>query len=294
MRLGSLMLLGSLLFAPLAMADELPQRWISSGGSLSEWVVALGGESKLVGVDTTSLHPQSLRELPSVGYQRALSAEGILALRPDILLGSEEMGPPPVLAQLKAAGIRIESLPAKAELDVLEGNVQRLGALLGESAKADELMDAYRKSLTARAAWVAEVQKSQEAPRVLMLLGHAGGNVLAAGRESLAVWLIEHAGGRSPIEHVGYKPISNEAILAMDPQMVIFADRTLHGVEAQQALLQQNPVIAQTSAGRDGRLLTLDPSLLVGGLGPRLPASLADLSTAFYPSAQALADDSAR
>ena len=61
---GTLALCSALLFAPLAGAGELPQRWVSSGGSLSEWVVRLGGESKLVGVDTTSLHPQSLQQLP--------------------------------------------------------------------------------------------------------------------------------------------------------------------------------------------------------------------------------------
>ncbi len=87
----------------MAQAAELPQRWVSAGGSLSEWVVALGGESKLVGVDTTSQHPQALKQLPSVGYQRQLAAEGVLALRPDILIGTEEMGPPPVLKQLEGA-----------------------------------------------------------------------------------------------------------------------------------------------------------------------------------------------
>ena len=101
MRLANCVLLcSSLLFSHAAAAAELPQRWVSSGGSLSEWVVRLGGEGRLVGVDTTSLHPQSLRQLPSVGYQRALSAEGVLSLRPDILIGSEEMGPPPVVAQI--------------------------------------------------------------------------------------------------------------------------------------------------------------------------------------------------
>ena len=103
MRLANCVLLcSSLLFSHAAAAAELPQRWVSSGGSLSEWVVRLGGEGRLVGVDTTSLHPQSLRQLPSVGYQRALSAEGVLSLRPDILIGSEEMGPPPVVAQIAA------------------------------------------------------------------------------------------------------------------------------------------------------------------------------------------------
>ena len=289
MRLANCVLLcSSLLFCHAAAAAELPQRWVSSGGSLSEWVVRLGGEGRLVGVDTTSLHPQSLRQLPSVGYQRALSAEGVLSLRPDILIGSEEMGPPPVVAQIAAAGVRVESLSAKPDLATLERNVLRLGELLGVPAQAREQMAAYRQQLQDQAQWVAEARRTQAPPRVVMLLGHAGSNLMAAGQGSLAVWLIEQAGGESPVAHQGYKALSNEALLALDPQVLIFADRSLHGEEARQALLKHNPLLQQTSAVRDGRLLALDPTLLVGGLGPRLPEGLAELSAAFYPSAQAL------
>ncbi len=289
MRLANCVLLcSSLLFSHAAAAAELPQRWVSSGGSLSEWVVRLGGEGRLVGVDTTSLHPQSLRQLPSVGYQRALSAEGVLSLRPDILIGSEEMGPPPVVAQIAAAGVRVESLSAKPDLATLERNVLRLGELLGVPAQARERMAAYRQQLQDQAQWVAEARRTQAPPRVVMLLGHAGSNLMAAGQGSLAVWLIEQAGGESPVAHQGYKALSNEALLALDPQVLIFADRSLHGEEARQALLKHNPLLQQTCAVRDGRLLALDPTLLVGGLGPRLPEGLAELSAAFYPSAQAL------
>ncbi|MCC3263008.1 hypothetical protein LLE87_33090, partial [Paenibacillus polymyxa] len=59
---------GLCLAASSAIADTLPKRWVSAGGSLSEWVVALGGESRLVGVDTTSLHPASLKALPKIGF----------------------------------------------------------------------------------------------------------------------------------------------------------------------------------------------------------------------------------
>ncbi len=92
-------------------------------------MVALGGESKLVGVDTTSQHPQALKQLPSVGYQRQLAAEGVLALRPDILIGTEEMEPPPVLKQLEGAGVRVETLSAKPDLEALESNLKKLGRL---------------------------------------------------------------------------------------------------------------------------------------------------------------------
>src|SRR5690554_3112505 len=81
-------------------AEPAVQRVISAGGSISEWLVAVGGEAHLVGVDTTSLHPARLQDLPSVGYQRQLAAEGVLTLQPQLLIGSAEMGPPPVLEQL--------------------------------------------------------------------------------------------------------------------------------------------------------------------------------------------------
>lgn len=284
----AVLLSSSMLFSHAAAANDLPQRWVSSGGSLSEWVVALGGESRLVGVDTTSQHPASLRELPSVGYQRALSAEGVLSLHPDILIGSEEMGPPPVIAQISAAGIRIETLPATPDQTVLERNVLRIGELLGEPVRAQQLIATYRQRLQRQADWVSQARSNQAPPRVLMLLGHAGSNTMAAGKDSLAVWLIEQAGGESRTDHSGYKSISSEALLAMDPQVIIFADRALLGEAARQALVHQNPVIMQTSAGREGRLLGLDPTLLVGGLGPRLPESLAELSAAFYPAQKAL------
>ena len=109
-----------LLVSHQAMAAELPQRWVSAGGALSEWVSALGGESKLVGVDTTSQHPESLKALPSIGYQRQLSAEGVLSLSPQILVGTEEMGPPSVLSQIRSAGVQVELFSAQPDLPTLQ------------------------------------------------------------------------------------------------------------------------------------------------------------------------------
>ncbi|HEY1029091.1 MAG TPA: ABC transporter substrate-binding protein [Pseudomonas sp.] len=287
MRLANILggLAAVLLFPNLALADEsLPQRWVSAGGALSEWVVVLGGESRLVGVDTTSRYPVSLARLPSIGYQRQLAAEGILALRPDLLLGSEEMGPPPVLEQLAAAGVRIERLASRAELDSLQANLRRLGQLLGDEAAAQRTFADYQAQLQRQQQWVEQAQQEQAAPGVLLLLGHAGGSPLVGGLETAADWLITRAGGRNLASHRGYKALSGEALLALDPQVVVFADRTLEGEAARQALLQQNPALAGTRAAREGRLLALDPTLLVGGLGPRVPDGLAMLAKGFYPA----------
>jgi len=283
MRMKTLLVCAGVLVSQMAVADALPQRWVSAGGAFSEWVVALGGEGRLVGVDSTSQHPQTLRSLPSVGYQRALAAEGILALKPDILVGSTEMGPPPVLEQLKAAGVRIEMLSAKADVAALQHNLTELGQLLGKQTEAQAQTAGYLKRLQAQADWVKQAQKQHPPPRVLMLLSHSGGNLQVAGKDTLAAWMIEQAGGTSLGEHNGYKPVSNEAMLALDPQVIIFAGGRLEGDAARAALLQQNPILAQTRAGRDGRVLVIDPTLLVGGLGPRVPDALSRLCAAFYP-----------
>lgn len=266
-------------------AAELPQRWVSAGGALSEWVSALGGESKLVGVDTTSQHPESLKALPSVGYQRQLSAEGVLSLRPQILVGTEEMGPPPALSQIRSAGVHVELFSAQPDLATLQSNLQRLGRLLGAEERATQLLATYQQALEQQKVRVTRAQLTQPSPGVLLLLGHAGGKPLIAGKDTAADWLLQRAGGHNLATHTGYKPFSNESLVSLDPDVLVFADRALSGDAARAALFKENPILANTRAARGGRVLELDPTLLVGGLGPRLPQSLKTLADGFFPGA---------
>ncbi|VVQ13832.1 Hemin-binding periplasmic protein HmuT [Pseudomonas fluorescens] len=266
-----------------AAAADLPQRWVSAGGALSEWISALGGESKLVGVDTTSQHPQSLKALPSIGYQRQLSAEGVLSLRPQILVGTEEMGPPPVLSQIRSAGVKVELFSAQPDLATLQNNLQHLGRLLGAEDRAAQLLATYQQALEQHKTRVTRAQLTQPSPGVLLLLGHAGGKPLIAGKDTAADWLLQRAGGHNLATHSGYKPFSNESLVSLDPDVLVFADRALSGEAARAALFKENSILASTRAARDGRVIELDPTLLVGGLGPRLPESLKKLSDGFYP-----------
>lgn len=275
-------------FTHLAMADAQPQRWVSAGGALTEWIVALGGESHLVGIDTTSQHPESIKSLPSIGYQRQLSSEGILSLRPNILVGTEEMGPPPVLEQLRAAGVKVEVLSAGAEIGSLQGNLQKLGALLGKETQAREASEQYATQLERQHTWVAQAQQHQSAPGVLLLVSHAGAAPMVAGLGTVGDWLIKQSGGRNLATHTGYKIFSAEAMAGMNPEVLVFTDRVQNGISSRQALLRENPLLAATQAARNNRLIEVDPTLLVGGLGPRLPEAMKTLSKAFYPADSSL------
>src|SRR5690606_29802325 len=104
---------------------------------------------------------------------------------------------------------------------------------------------------------------------VLLLVGHAGGKPLIAGKDTAADWLVQQAGGHNLATHTGYKRFSVEALASLNPQVLVFADRVLTGEEARAALFRENPILSSTRAAKDGRVIQLDPTLLVGGLGPR-------------------------
>ncbi len=63
------------------------QRIVSLSGAISEMLCALSLEPQIVGVDVTSNYPTTLQQKATVGHNRTISAEGILALRPDLVLG---------------------------------------------------------------------------------------------------------------------------------------------------------------------------------------------------------------
>jgi len=80
-------------------------RIVTLGGNVTEIVYALGMEDSLIGTDISSRYPDRAAQLPSVGYYRQLPVEGILRLRPEIILASEHAGPEHVLTQLQASGV---------------------------------------------------------------------------------------------------------------------------------------------------------------------------------------------
>lgn len=282
-------ILTGFLITHLALADsQQPQRWVSAGGALTEWVVTLGGQSHLVGIDTTSQHPESIKSLPNIGYQRQLSSEGILSLRPNVLIGTEEMGPPPVLAQLRTAGVKVEVFSAAAEVSALQGNLQKLGNLLGDEDQARQVADQYVRQLDSQHDWVARAQQHQTAPGVLLLVSHAGAAPMVAGAGTVGDWLIKQAGGRNLATHNGYKIFSAEAMAGLNPEVLVFTDRAQNGASSRDALMRENPLLAATQAARNKRVLEVDPTLLVGGLGPRLLEAMQALSRAFYPADSSL------
>lgn len=103
--------------------DAKAQRVLAIGGAVTEIVYALGEQERLVGRDSTSSYPPEATALPDVGYIRALSPEGVLSVKPDLILARENNGPREAVEVLKSTGVRWVDVPDTFTLEGIDENI---------------------------------------------------------------------------------------------------------------------------------------------------------------------------
>lgn len=261
--------LPALVQASAVNAPVAARRLVSLSGALTEVVYLLNAQNLLVGTDTTSLFPEAAQKTAKVGYVRQLSAEGLLSLKPDAVVGTSDAGPPVVLDQIRQAGVRVALVKAQHNWAEVQDKVKVVGRETGRMADADKLL----AQLEAQWRGVqAQVAKAQRKPRVLFVLAHSG-SPQVAGKGVAASALIEYAGCVNAINQFdGYKPLTAEAMASAAPEVII---STTQGIEALggEAAFWMRPELALTPAFARKALVTLEASHLLG-FGPRLPSAV--------------------
>ena len=264
----------------VARAPRPSPRIVSIGSALTEIVYALGAETLLVGVDTTSLYPDAARALPQVGYMRALSAEGVLSLKPTLILATTAAGPATTLDQLRSTGVEVMILPDHFDYDSVVLKIEAVGKVAGKTAEAQEMIARGRAEMADLSAKLASVASK---PRVLFLLSMGGGAPQAAGQATAADGIIRLAGGVNAVDgYSGYRPLTPESVIASRPDFVLVTRQTVEALGGVEAILKQ-PALGQTPAGKAGRVLQFDTLLLLG-FGPRTPAAATQLAAALHPN----------
>lgn len=251
-------------------AQQLPApRLIALGGAITEVVYALGAEALLVATDTTSLYPEAATRTPKVGYLRQLSAEGLLSLRPDALVGSSEAGPALVLDQVRAAGVRVELVPSSHDFDEVLRKVEVVGQLTQRPTQAQAL------ALSLQLQWrnvQSQVQQAVRQPRALFVLSHSG-SPMVAGRGTAAHALLALAGAQNAVtQFEGYRPLTAEAMAALAPEVIVNTSQGIEELGGEQAFWRR-PELALTPAFGRKALVALEASHLLG-FGPRMPQAV--------------------
>lgn len=269
-----------LFISGVSAAETLPNRIVSVGGSITEIIYALGAKNRIVGVDSSSLWPQQAKNFPQIGYQRALSAEGVLSLSPDLIIATEDAGPADTLTQLKQVGVTLTIVPSKPTINGIIEKIKAVAKAIGKQAEAAVLIDKTKQKMQQLENQLAQISHK---PRVMFLFSAGRGAPMVSGAETSADGMISLAGGENSITGFdGYKPLSTEAMIAARPDVILTTDRSLKALGGISRLMKM-PGMLQTPAGKSGQVFAMDGLLLLG-LGPRTPQAAAALSKLLHPN----------
>lgn len=281
--------LSAVIFAlglPLLTATDVAatdaKRIVAIGGTVTEIIYALGEGNRVVAVDSTSLYPPEATSKPNIGYVRQVSAEGVLSQKPDLIIAESGAGPVDAITILKQSGLAYVTIPTPPDAKAIPDKIRAVGQAIGRPEKAEALARSVEASLKA----VEDKVASETAPKkkVLFALSLANGRVMAAGSESSADAMIRLAGGENAVSTVsGYKPLTDEAVIAAAPDVVLVMSGGGQHLTAEKAFAL--PALAATPAGRNNAFVTMDGLYLLG-LGPRAADAARDLHALLYPEAR--------
>jgi iron complex transport system substrate-binding protein len=263
-----------------ASESRTPGRVITVGGALTEIVYALGLEARLVGVDTTSLYPpEALQQKPNVGYMRQLSAEGVLGLNPELIIATEGSGPKETLAVLGEAKVPMITVPETYNEDGILERIRIVARELGVEQRGACLGAAVTKDL---AAMRKLRERITDRRRVMFVISFVSGRAMVAGRKTAAHEIIALSGGTNAIDgYDGYKPLSEEAIVAARPDVVLVMQRGRDSISSE--TIFANAAFALTPAAKSRSFIAMDGLYLLG-FGPRTAAAARDLAISLYPA----------
>ena len=256
---------------PISSAQE---RIVSVGGDVTEVIFELGLGDRIVAVDTTSVYPLPALALPKVGYVRQLSAEGVLSVEPDMIIISGAAGPIGAVEQLRASGVDMVEMEPSYSIDATLEKTRIIAEALGVEQKGESLVSEVQAS------W-AEASEKIEAlefePTVLFFTAVGDGAPRAAGVETAAQGVIDMIGGINVFgDYSGYKPLSLEAAVAADPDIILVMAHNALALGGKDKVVN-HPALSLTTAAQSGNVFLVDATRVMQ-FGPRTPEAAADLA----------------
>lgn len=253
----------------ITLAIQAQQRIVSLNGAISEILCALGAESQIVGVDVTSNYPEVLKSKTKVGHNRNISAEGVLSLQPTMVISFDNQLNPQLLDQLKAAKVKTVILKQVLSVQGTRNLIGEVANAIGAAPKATALQQTFDKQMAA-------IKTTTLHKKVLFIYARGAGAMQVSGTNTSIDKMITLAGGTNAIaDFADFKPLSAEALVAANPDVILMFDSGLGSVGGADGL-QKVPGVAQTNAGKNKKVISMDGELL-SGFSIRLPQAIQEL-----------------
>jgi len=252
-----------------------PQAIVSLAPSDTEILYALGLGDRIVGVTEFCNYPPEAADKPRVGGFSDVDAEKLVALDPDLVLAASlHVGEVvPALEKLGLTVVVIAPADVPAVLDSIE--------LVGHITSRDEEAAALTTEMQNRMDAVAQALEGQEKPRVFWEVSN---DLWTAGPGSFVNDLIVRAGGENIAAGADspWAQLSNEAIIAADPEVIFLAD---HPFGESAETVAARPGWDAISAVANGRIVELADTDMFSRPGPRVVDALELAAKALHPDA---------
>jgi len=260
---------------------------VDMAGSLAQTLWGLGLGDRLVGRDISTTIPGT-ESLPVVtGTGHAISPESVLALRPDLILTDGTVGPIDVMLQLRDAGVTVVFIDVPPGIGQGPEQAIRVAEVLGIPEYGQQLAESIAAEIDQVVATIRDNTPSSadDKLRVMFLyLRGSSGIYYLFGDESGAGELIEALGGIDVAGEIGWeglRPVTDEALIAANPDLILVMTGGLDSVGGVEALVETKPAIGLTTAGQNRRFVDMADSEVLG-FGPRTPLVLDALARAIY------------
>ncbi len=279
--------------------DTAPKRLVVHDMNMTDMAFALGLQDKIVGLTgitgwyKTSPDFDALRgDIPELAPKYP-TVENLVAVEPDLFFAGWYYGMKPggdvTPDTLEPFGIKtlvltescvhLDKDRPEASMDLLFGDVLRLGKVMQVEDKAEALVSGWKEQLAAIEAKTAELPK----PRVFLLDGPADAP-FTAGKFAIPDAMITAAGGENVTHDMdtSWGRTSWEAVAASNPEFLVLLDyQTGNGAEDTFKFLQEHPVMSQTDAVKNERWIGLRYEELTPG--PANIEAISKMARAMHP-----------
>jgi len=261
-------------------------------GSLSRIVFELGLGGEVVARDTSSGFAE-IADLPVVTENgHDLNAEAILDAAPTVILTDTSLGPWDTILQMRDAGIPVVVVDSRRSLESIGSLTEQVAAALGVPERGAALAARTTAAVDEKIAQIARIAPVEPAKKLRMMFLYVRGQsgvYYLFGEESGADSLIEALGGIDVAGEIGWRgmrPITDEALVDANPDLLIMMTKGLESVGGVDGLVEHLPAVAQTDAGRHRRIVDMSDTTVLS-FGPAAASVLDALAVAVYAPEEA-------
>ncbi|CAN5135635.1 hemin ABC transporter substrate-binding protein [soil metagenome] len=270
---------------PVTVASTDRILGLDISGSIAATIYGLGLGDRVVGRDiSTTFAPAAGLPLVTSGGH-TINSEAILALRPTVLVTDGTIGPIDVVLQLREAGIPVVFVKSTPSIEGVGELARQVGAALGAAAAGEQLATSLVAGIDAKVQEIAAIVPAGPPLRMLFLyLRGSSGIYYLFGEGSGADVLIDALGGTDVAKQIGLegmRPMTDEAMVAANPDLILVMSDGLASAGGLDALLQSKPAIGLTTAGQHHRFVDMADGEVLS-FGPRTAAVLDSLARAIY------------